>query len=463
MALARFNIIVAIDVKGGIAREGSQPWHDDNYATFFRDKTVGQHKNVVIMGRKTYEGIDSAVRPLPMRKNVVISKMWNQAHHSNIDVYPTLIDALAGLSMKKQYEEIWVMGGELLYDVAINDLLYLCNQIYVTQYKSDYDCDQFFPIDKVKNLALMHDPFSNVRSIRNTFDAREVVHQECKYLNLLRDVMEHGDARQHDTIGVIHSKFGEQIEFDVSKRLPAVTTRNIKVEMIVRELVWTIRGQTDAHLLEVHAPTQWRTDASKDALAAKKLNYAEFDVGPSHGFCWRHWGANYEGSKEDYTGKGVDQLQKVITGIKLSPHSRDHILTMWDPATVDKMAMPSNHTFIQFYVSHCRQNIDAHLYMRSCDVFQDLPNKLLQYALLLNVIAHVCNCHARRLVISFGELYCHKIQFDAVEKQLERTPRPTPTLEIAGAKNITNIDQINEDTLRVVGYQSWPHVPYKSV
>jgi thymidylate synthase len=461
--LARFNIIVSVDSKGGIAKDGELAWHqDDNATNQFRELTIGRGRNAVIMGRKTYELIPPEKRPLKNRKCIVISRAWNQAHHTGILVYPTLLEALAGAAgPPARFEEIFIAGGEMLYDEAVRRLLYLCNKIYVTTYRSDYQCDQFFPIDLIKDFPLEHQPFITLRYIRNTY-APAIVHQEYRYMNLLDDILQEGEGRHADDIGVIHSLFGETLEFDISKKIPAFTTRKLHLSEHLRELLWTIRGQVDAKQLEMHGATHWRRDANKAALAKKKLDYPEYEVGPSHGFLWRHWGAKYEGNA-DYTGKGYDQLHELIEGIKNRPFSRENILSGWDSSCTSSQPLPPNDLLFHFYVSADRQNLDMQVYLRCVDAFAELPGKVFQYAVFAHMVGFLVNLRPRRLIVQMGEAYIHKIQFDGVQLTTERTPRPWPTYMIEKPQTVMKFEDFGDDTFRIVDYDPWPHVPLREM
>ena len=153
MSLARFSIIVAVDGGNGIAKNGGIPWNSLSDMKFFRDTTMGRGRNAVIMGRVTYETIDKKYRPLQGRQCIVVSRTWKPEDHYKITVVPSLLDALITLGgQKNNYDEIFVAGGEQIYRETVRNYMYLCDKILITKFKTDYDCDQFFPWNSVKNF-----------------------------------------------------------------------------------------------------------------------------------------------------------------------------------------------------------------------------------------------------------------------------------------------------------------------
>src|SRR5437016_2730821 len=157
--LSRFSIIVAVDNGNGISKDGSIPWDSREDMKFFKDMTIGNKKNVVIMGRLTYESIPVEYRPLKDRTTIVVSATWKPEEHSEAIVCPSLLDALKETGTKSQrYDKIFVCGGERLYEEAISHYMYLCDRIYVTKFKTDYHCDKFFPLERVKDFDHSQDP-----------------------------------------------------------------------------------------------------------------------------------------------------------------------------------------------------------------------------------------------------------------------------------------------------------------
>lgn len=457
--LARFNIIVAIDCHGGIAKNGNIPWNNSDDMKAFRATTIGLRKrNTVIMGRYTYESIPEDRRPLAERKNVVISKTMKQEEHPDIIVYPSLKEALAGLgSSSVQSDEYWIIGGEMIYNEAVNDFLYLCDKIVVSRFKENYNCDQFFPFDAIKDFKAAHDPTRLRDYTRFTF-LPNVEHEEWKYLDLLEKIKEKGEQKPDRTgVGTL-SLFGESLSFDISKRIPLLTTKKLFYNAVIRELLFFISGKTDTNILESEGVKIWHGNTTAEFLKKRGLPYEAGDMGPGYGFQWRHWGAVYEGCDKNYEGEGVDQLKQLVEGIRNDPHSRRHILSAWNVGDLEKMAVPPCHSFVQFYVSADRRHLDCQLTQRSADMFLGVPFNIASYAMLTYMIAHICALRPRTLKINFGDCHIYQNHLEQVTKQLKRTPMPFATLEFRNATRLQQIDDFNFDSFVIKKYESWPGI-----
>ncbi len=458
MALAPFSIIVATDATNGIAKSGSIPWSNKEDGKFFRETTIGKGRNVVIMGRITYENIPEEHRPLQNRKCVVVSRTWKQEEHPEISVYPSLLDALAGVGgMLSQYDDIFVAGGEQLYIETLRNFTYLCKRIYVTKFKTDYSCDQHFPFDSVKDFPLVSDPLKTRDYTRFTF-APVVDHDEHNYLKVLKLVKETGEAKIDRTGTGTRSVFGVSMSFDIRDRLPVVTTRKINVDAIIKELLFFISGKTNTQILSDAGVKIWEANTRKRVLENLQLPWDEGDMGPSYPVQWRHFGADYQGCHVDYTGQGMDQLANLIKGIREDPLSRRHILTAWNPLQIHEMALPPCHLLAQFNVSGDRRYLDCQVYMRSGDLFLGVPFNITSYALLTYMIAHVCNLRPRKLVISIGDAHVYNNHTDQVKRQLGRTPRPFPTLALREATRLHEISDFTINSFIIEGYSSWPPI-----
>ena len=373
MSLAPFSIIVAVDGGNGISKMneetkvGELPWNSRSDMKFFRDTTVGRGKNAVIMGRVTYESIPEEHRPLKQRNCIVISRTWKQEEHLGISVCSSLLEALAtvGGSMKN-YDEVFVAGGEQIYTEAVLNFLYLCKKVYVTKFKTDYECDQFFLLDSV--ISKNHNYFQDTQRTKDFvryFIAPNVVHGEYQYLDSLRYIMEKGEPRPDRTGTGTISVFGMRTEYDISERLPVITTKRVSINNILRELLFFISGNTNTKILEDQGCNIWKANTSREFLDKQKLDYEEGDGGTFYGYQWRHWGAEYDGMDKDYTNQGIDQLSNLIKGIREDPYSRRHILSAWNVSQLSEMCLVPCHLLCQFYVSADRKYLDCQLYQRS--------------------------------------------------------------------------------------------------
>lgn len=463
MALARFSIIVAIDNCNGIARDGDIPWNSQEDLKFFKDTTIGNNsdkrKNAVIMGRVTYESIPDENRPLKNRHCAVISRTLKQEKNPQISIYASFVDALAGIGGSlNSYNEVFVIGGEHIYKEAIRDYLYLCNKIYVTKFKIDYNCNQNFPFDDVKDLKLFCDPVKSRDFTRYTY-VPNVIHKEIQYINLLCQIKENGEQKPDRTGVGTKSIFGSKLEFDMSdERVPFITTKRLVYEAVIKELLFFISGKTNTKMLENQGVKIWKENTSSETLTKLGLTWNEGDMGPLYPHQWRHWGAEYYGCDEDYTGKGIDQLQGIIDTIRKDPFSRRLIMTAWNPSQIHQVCLPACHCMVQFNVSNDKQFLDCQVYQRSVDSFLGLPFNIASYAMLTYMIAHVCGLRPRKLIYIGGDTHIYNNHGEQVNKQIKRDPRPFPKLTFRESSKIHEIDDFTFESFNVEGYSSWPMI-----
>jgi thymidylate synthase len=265
-----------------------------------------------------------------------------------------------------------------------------------------------------------------------------------QYLELLEDILDRNGETRNDRTGTgTVSVFGRQLRFDLREKFPAVTTKKLVWNACKAELLWFIEGSGDERRLaeilhntrDSNKTTIWTGNAQADYWI-HKANF-EGDLGRVYGVQWRDW-------------RGVDQLAKLIDGIKNDPNGRRHILSAWNVDELDQMALPPCHVMSQFYVS--RGYLSCHMYQRSVDVFLGLPFNIASYALLTNMIAHVCDLKAGELIISTGDTHIYRNHIEQVEEQLTRKPLPLPTLWLN--PNVKNIDDFKMEDIILEGYQS---------
>lgn len=229
------------------------------------------------------------------------------------------------------------------------------------------------------------------------------------YLNLLEDILKNGSDKTDRTGTGTRSLFGYQLRYDLSKGFPLVTTKKVHLKSIIYELLWFLKGDTNTQYLKENGVSIWDEWADENG-----------NLGPVYGAQWRSW--------KDADGKLIDQITEVIDQIKTNPDSRRLIVSAWNVAELPQMALAPCHAFFQFYVADGKLSLQ--LYQRSADVFLGVPFNIASYALLLMMVAQVCNLEVGDFVHSFGDVHIYNNHFEQVQKQLERAPKALPTMKL---------------------------------
>lgn len=256
-----------------------------------------------------------------------------------------------------------------------------------------------------------------------------------QYETLLEHVYKTG-VDKNDRTGVgTRSVFGYQMRFNLAEGFPLVTTKKLHIRSIVHELLWFLSGSSNIKYLHDNGVSIWDEWADENG-----------DLGPVYGVQWRSWPAA--------DGRKIDQITNLVEGIKKNPDSRRHLVVAWNPAEVDKMALPPCHCLFQFYVANGK--LSCQLYQRSCDIFLGVPFNIASYSLLTHMIAQQCDLDVGDFVWTGGDCHIYKNHFEQVELQLSRTPRAYPKLVI-GRKPASLFDYKFEDFV-IEGYDPWPHI-----
>lgn len=282
-------------------------------------------------------------------------------------------------------------------------------------------------------------------------------HDEMQYLDLVKKIIEQGSSKSDRTGVGTFSVFGAQMRFDLrNDTFPLFTTRRIWWRAVAEELLWFVRGCTDARKLSDKGIGIWNAHSSKDFLNSKGLcNREEGDLGPVYGFQWRHFGARYIDARTDYEGQGVDQLAAVIDTIKRNPDDRRMIVTAWNPVDVPHMALPPCHVLAQFYVNG--SELSCQTYQRSGDMALGVPFNVATYSLLTCMIARCCDLRPGDLVHTLGDAHVYRNHVEAIKKQLAREPRPFPTLQI-NKPPFCDIDSFDRKDFVLRGYDPHPAI-----
>lgn len=289
--------------------------------------------------------------------------------------------------------------------------------------------------------------------------------EEC-YLKMLEKVMGLGNDRPDRTGTGTISIFGEQIRFDISNNIPLLTTKNVPWRLVIEELLWFMRGETDSKILEAKNVNIWKGNSSREFLDKRGLHYLpEGDIGCGYGFQWRHFGGRYVDCRTKYDNVGFDQLQCVIDQLTNDPYSRRILMTAWNAKDLHYMALPPCHNQVQFYVSEIpgskEKYLSCHMYQRSVDTFLGFPWNILSYSVLTYILATKCGMLPKELIISTGDTHIYKDHIDQVKQQLLRNPLPFPKLNINPNVKNKEIEEITIDDFEILGYFSHPTINAK--
>lgn len=282
-------------------------------------------------------------------------------------------------------------------------------------------------------------------------------HQETQYLNIMSDIIDTG-LQMRDRTGVgTFAKWGVQMRFDLRQSFPMLTTKRVYWKGVVEELLWFLKGHTDARILAAKDVHIWDANGTKEFLATRGLDHREEgDLGPVYGFQWRHFGADYGTCTDNYEGHGVDQIVSLIEGIKADPYSRRLIVSAWNPAALKHMALPPCHILAQFIVHPELQELSCIMYQRSADWGLGVPFNIASYSLLTLIIAKLTGLKPREFVHMVGNAHVYNDHVEALKTQLKRVPRPFPLVSIR--KNADNLDELKGSDFKLIGYEPWPVV-----
>lgn len=285
---------------------------------------------------------------------------------------------------------------------------------------------------------------------------------ETQYLNLLSNVLQHGEDRVDRTGTGTRALFGQRLDLNLKEGFPLITTKKMAVKSITAELLWFLEGSSDERRLAeiqygtLEAATGKRTIWSDNAEADYWKHKAEFegDLGRVYGVQWRRWGQQ----ADPLHNRGTDQIAQLVDKIKHTPSDRRLIVSAWNVAELNQMALPPCHMMFQCYVSNARE-LSMQVYMRSADFCLGVPYNVASYAMLTHMLAHVTGCTVGRLILDLGDTHVYKDHIDLAHKQLERTSLRSPKLWLD--PNVKGIDNFTMASITVNGYESYEAIPYK--
>ncbi|MAQ79310.1 MAG: thymidylate synthase [Rhodospirillaceae bacterium] len=259
-----------------------------------------------------------------------------------------------------------------------------------------------------------------------------------QYLDLMRLVLDTGSEKIDRTgVGTI-STFGHQMRFNLEDGFPILTTKKLHLKSIIHELIWFLQGDTNINYLNQHGVRIWNEWADENG-----------ELGPVYGEQWRSWPAG--------DGKSIDQISELVLGLKNNPDSRRHLVTAWNPAVLNKMALPPCHCLFQFYVSN--ERLSCQLYQRSADIFLGVPFNIASYALLTLMLAQVTNYLPGEFIHTMGDAHIYKNHLVQVREQLTRSPKPLPKMRLN--PEVMDIFDFTYEDFNLIDYNPAPHIAAK--
>lgn len=255
------------------------------------------------------------------------------------------------------------------------------------------------------------------------------------YLDLLQHVLEHGYEKKDRTGTGTISVFGYQMRFNLQKGFPLMTTKKLHLKSIIHELLWFLRGETNTRYLNDNGVSIWNEWAD-----------AGGELGHIYGFQWRSW--------PSYTGKSIDQIEKVLQSIKQHPESRRHIVSAWNVADLENMALPPCHVLFQFYVAEGRLSLQ--LYQRSADIFLGVPFNIASYSLLLMMFAQVTELEPGDFIHTLGDAHIYRNHLEQVRLQLSREPRSLPSMKLN--PEVKSLFDFTFQDFHLENYDPHPHI-----
>lgn len=471
------DIILCRDLEYGIGLNNNLPWKINIDLKYFNNITTSTSQgistdklmNAVLMGNNTWKSLHSI--PLKNRLNVVISTTHN-VNSDNVVFFNDPNSALQYLNKSSHIETIYVIGGSTIYNhfFHLNNYRYL----YETIILKIMNCDTFIHATTELPLKIIyHKTFSIpvndeinkvtfVKHINMSNKSQYISNdniEENLYLTILDDLIKNGDFRSTRNSNT-WSLFDKSITFDISNKFPLLTTKKVNFKSIYEELIWFLRGSTNAKELNDKGINIWNGNSSREFLDSNGLShYKEYDIGPMYGFNLRHFGYSYSGMNENYDGKGFDQIDYVINLLKNDPYSRRIVMTTFNPSIANQGVLYPCHGLItQFYVRN-NKYLDLVSYQRSVDIFIGFPFNIASYALLSYMLCNVVNSDPNskiqlspgKLTIHLGDVHLYEEHYEQAITQILREPFIFPTLQIINNHN--NIQDIIFDDIILTNYK----------
>ena len=464
--MKKFNVILATDSKGNIGLNNDIPWKFQKDINFFKSITTSQtvlpginsSKNILIMGRKTWESMNKKV--LPNRISWVITtqyKYFNSLNtNDNITFFPNFESAYFN-SLIHLSSDIWIIGGLKIYDEALRH--YACDKIYWTQINGEFNSDIKINLSnyniKWTNLITTTDLNLKDNNIYNiTFNQGNIILGiEQNYLSIMFDIILNGEKRNTRN-GITRSLFNKTISWDLTRGFPLLTTKKMFWKGIVEELLFFIRGDTDSSKLSQKGVRIWEPNTNREFLDLMNFNYPVGEMGPMYGYQWRFFNKPYPSTDTD-TFKGIDQLSNIIEEIKNNPNSRRILMTDFNPIQAHQGVLyPCHSIIIQFYIAEGK--LHCSMYQRSADFFLGIPFNIASTSLFVHIVCQLTNLEPGNVNLIMGDYHLYDQHLDVVMEQIKRIPYDLPELQMTPFTTLQQVEESNFNDYQILNYKSHP-------
>ena len=426
-----FNVIVAHDKNQIIGNKLGLPWHFHEDLRYFREKTMSDGPNVLIMGRNTFESLP----PLEGRDIIVVTSR-DTLSEDNVTTVDSIHSLMSYLSTKN-YNHHFVIGGGSFLQSLFQYYSDHIDRMYLTFIHGEFCGDTHFPRIDLDRFYLKE---FRTQKCTNKNDGKDYQldfislfrHDNAKgerqYIDLVKEVIQEGTICRDRTGVGVYSEFGKKMEFDLSVGYPLLTTKKVFFRGIVEELLWFLSGSTDTNVLKKKNVHIWDDNTNRSFLDQNGLShYEDGDGGPIYGFQFRHFGDTYLNCRASY--RGFDQVNYVLHLIKTEPWSRRMVINLWDPTKLDQMVLPPCHMTYHFRVEK-NDRLSCVFYQRSADIALGVPFNIASAALFVHIMAFLSGKKVGRLIHFLGDVHVYRNHVDALEKQWQNPIYYFPVLEI---------------------------------
>ncbi len=498
----RTTLICAIDSNSGISKNSTIPWKIKEDTNFFQDVTKREYvinkKNATIMGKTTWKVLPDTYRGLKDRVTIVVSSSMTKDELDMDNV--TGSDSYVAKSLDEAYElcynldvgKIFICGGSGIYNEVLNNKT--IDEIYLTQINKDYNCDNKIEklLSYIKNnnykeylskYFMVNDLNSNTnvgimftKYYKNQLPQHltyNINNGEKQYLDLLEQILRDGNFRQTRN-SKTWSVFGKHLEFNLNEGFPILTTKKVFFRGIVEELLFFLKGDTNAKHLSDKGVKIWDLNTSTEFLEKIDLYYDEGDMGPMYGFQWRFFGAEYNGMNNDYTNQGVNQLEYCLNLLKTDPFNRRNLMTTLNISQVKEGVLwPCHSIVIQWYVEldyADNYQLSMSCYNRSQDFLLGNPFNLTMSSLLIHLFCEVINNDPSysgpkftpgRLIMNLGDVHIYENHYSEVIRQILREPYKFPQLIFK--RKVSDLTDFTFDDMELTDYNCYPNFPVKMI